>query len=82
MKLLEKQYIEYLLFVVKNKTSNNLIKFVYFLWFVYFSSVFFNNISLWYIDVCVLKSKYLEVFRLNYNMFFGIAENTSKIIIT
>lgn len=47
MKLLEKQYIEYLLFVVKNKTSNNLIKFVYFLWFVYFSSVFFfNNISL------------------------------------
>lgn len=32
MKLLQKQYIEYLLFVVK-KTSNNLIKFVYFLWF-------------------------------------------------
>lgn len=41
MKLLEKQYIEYLLFVVKNKTSNNLIKSVYLLWFVYFSSVFF-----------------------------------------
>lgn len=38
MKLLQKQYIEYLLFVVKNKTSNNLINFVYFLWFVYFSS--------------------------------------------
>lgn len=34
MKLLQKQYIEYLLFVVKNTTSNNLIKFVYFLWFV------------------------------------------------
>lgn len=42
MKLLQKQYIEYLLFVVKNKTSNNLIKFVYFLWFVYFSSGFFK----------------------------------------
>lgn len=47
MKLLQKQYIEYLLFVEKNKTSNNLKEIVYFLWFVYFSSVFFlNNISL------------------------------------
>lgn len=49
---------------------------------VLFECFFLNNISLKYIDVCVLKSKYLEVFRLNYNMFFGIAENTSKIIIT
>lgn len=46
MKLLQKQYIEYLLFVEKNKTSNNLKEIVYFLWFVYFSSFFFNNISL------------------------------------
>lgn len=37
MKLLQKQYIEYLLFVEKNKTSNNLKEIVYFLWFVYFS---------------------------------------------
>lgn len=34
MKLLQKQYIEYLLLEVKKKPSNNLIKFVYFLWFV------------------------------------------------
>lgn len=41
MKLLQKQYIEYLLFVVKNKTSNNLIKSVYFYGLCTFRVFFF-----------------------------------------